>query len=138
MKLFLLLALVAISLDAQVNVAALFTKASVAGDLKTAESLLSSGLNPDSRDRFGRTLLINAVTFGDRQMASLLLSYHADPNAKREPDGSQFESTPLQCAARTGNLEMARLLINAGAEVNATGKAGRRRCRSRCFLVTWI
>ena len=62
---------------------------------------------------------------GIPQIASLLLSYHADPNAKREPDGSQFESTPLQCAARTGNLEMARLLINAGAEVNAKGNPGR-------------
>ncbi len=121
----MLLAFLASSLAAQENVAALFTKALVTGDLKTADTLLSSGLNPNSRDRFGRTLLITAATLGNPQIASLLLSYHADPNAKREPDGSQFESTPLQCAARTGNLEMARLLIDAGAEVNEKGNPGR-------------
>jgi ankyrin repeat protein len=123
-KLFLLLAWVTISLEAQADVTGLFTRASVAGDLKTAERLLASGLDPDSRDRFGRTLLINAATLGNPEIASLLLSYHANPNAKREPDGSRFESTPLQCAARAGNLEMARLLINAGADVNAKGKPG--------------
>ena len=123
MKLLLLLASIAASLEAQVDLNTLFTRASVAGDLKTAETLLSSGLNPDSRDRFGRTLLINAAALGDPGAARLLLSYHADPNAKREPDGG--ESTPLQCAARTGNLEVAQLLINAGADVNAKGKSGR-------------
>lgn len=124
MKLFLLLGLVAISLDAQVNVATLFTKASVTGDLKTAESLLSSGLNPDSRDRFGRTLLINAATLGNPQIASLLLSYHADPNAKREPDGSEFESgaTALYAAAAFGRDDVVKLLLERGADPTLCGQ----------------
>ncbi len=123
MKVLLLLGLAVTSLRAQVSVEAHFTQALVTGDLKTAESLLSAGLNPDSRDRFGRTLLINAATFGDNNIASLLLTYHADPNAptKRKPNADQFPATPLQCAARTGNLQMAGLLIDAGAEINATG-----------------
>ena len=102
-------------------------QALVKGDLKTAEGLLSAGLNPDLRDRFGRTLLTNVATFGDSNIASLLLSYHADPNAptKRKSNGEQSPATPLQCAARTGNLQMAGLLIDAGAEVNATGETGR-------------
>jgi len=124
MKVLLLLGLAVVSLWAQISVEARFTQALVTGDLKTAESLLSAGLNPDFRDRFGRTLLINAVTFGDNKIASLLLSHHADPNAPRKPNAGQFAATPLQCAARTGNLEMAALLINAGAEVDATGEAG--------------
>lgn len=129
MKLFLVLGLVVTSLQAQVSVEAPFMRAVVKGDLKTAENLLSAGLNPDLRDRFGRTLLINTATFGDTGIASLLLSYHADPNAptNRKPNAGEFPVTPLQCAARTGNLQMAGLLIDAGAEVNATGgtEAGR-------------
>jgi ankyrin repeat protein len=127
MKVFLLLGLAVVSLRAQISAEARFTQALIMGDLKTAESLLSGGLNPDSRDRFGQTPLIIAATFGDNKIASLLLSYHADPNAalKRQPDVGQLAATPLQCAARTGNLQMAGMLINAGAEVNATGEAGR-------------
>lgn len=121
MKLFLLLGLAVMSLRAQVSVEARFTQALVKGDLKTAESLLSAGLNPDTRDRFGRTLLINTASFGHNEIASLLLSYHADPNAPTNRNASQFPATPLQCAAREGNLQMAGLLIDAGAEVNATG-----------------
>ena len=111
------------SVQGQDSVEAQFTRALVKGDRKTAESLLSVGLNPDSRDRFGRTLLIKTVSFGDNEITSLLLSFHADPNAptKRASHPSEFPATPLQCAARTGNLQIAGLLIDAGAEVNATG-----------------
>jgi ankyrin repeat protein len=127
MKVLLLLGLTVVSLRAQRSVEALFTQALVAGDLKTAESLLSGGLNPDFRDLYGQTPLMIAAAFGDNKTASLLLSYHADPNAgpKRQAGVEQIAGTPLQCAARTGNLDMAGMLVKAGAQVDGTGAAGR-------------
>ncbi len=50
-----------------------------------------------------------------------LLEKGADPNARDEATGI----TPLMDAAKAGNIEIARLLIDNGADVNAKDRNGR-------------
>lgn len=69
-------------------------------------------------------------------VASLLLNWHADVQAKR-----QLEITPLHLAAMRGAEEMFRLLLDRGADAKAADKArcrplgrvfGHRHCTVRC------
>jgi ankyrin repeat protein/L-ascorbate metabolism protein UlaG (beta-lactamase superfamily) len=43
----------------------------------------------------------------------------ADPGATNERDNSQFRELPIHIVAATGNVEIARLLLDAGADVDA-------------------
>jgi ankyrin repeat protein len=100
--------------------------ASRRGDLKMAETLVSSGVNPDLPDEHGAPALWNAALFNQTRIVELLLAHHADPDAqvnRRQP--SQFPATALQCAASFGNLRMASLLITAGAHINSKASSGR-------------
>ena len=85
MKLFVLcLALSANGLPAEPNsVMQMLTKASRQGDLKTAETLLSSGVDPNFTNQYGRTPLYYAALFNRTDVAALLLNHHADPNTGR-------------------------------------------------------
>jgi ankyrin repeat protein len=92
------------------------------GNLKTAQSLLENGVNPNAPDRYGKTPLYYAASFNETQTVELLLASHADPNVgmdNRKP--SEFPATPLQIAAYMGNLRVAETLIAAGARMDATG-----------------
>jgi hypothetical protein len=84
-------------------------------DLKELERLLKEGLSPDLRDSSGQTLLASA---NDPDAMRLLLRYGADPNARN----SGNLETALFDAARSGNVEGIRLLIQSGAKVNAISK----------------
>src|SRR5690349_8340395 len=59
--------------------------------------------------------LVNAVKNNDLKVVRSLLTQHVDVNAP-EPDGS----TALHWAAQRNNLEIADLLIAAGANAKAT------------------
>ena len=114
--LFLFLALSGNFLRAEGNAAAeMLAKACRLGDTKTAEAIVSSGVDPDLPDQYGRTPLSYAASFNRNNVAALLIADHANPNLQ----------TPLQIAASLGNLRMTSILITAGARVNARGKAGR-------------
>jgi ankyrin repeat protein len=123
-----LLALSINSLRADVNAATeRLVKASRVGDLKTVETFLSSGLNPDLPDRYGRTPLYYAASFNETKVVELLLAYHANPNAPitSESAGSEFPISPLQNAASMGNLRATSMLLASGAEIEAKGATGR-------------
>jgi ankyrin repeat protein len=111
MKLLLLfLALSVDALQADGNTAAeMLAKACRAGDLKTAETFLSSGVDPDLPDQYGRTPLYYAASFNRTKVVALLLAYHAHPNRR---------SSPLQVAAYMGNLHITEMLFAAGAQIN--------------------
>jgi ankyrin repeat protein len=68
---------------------------------------------------YGQTPLILAAE-GSDFMVGLLLGAHANVHAKNERTGE----TALFIAARSGGLESAKLLIAAGADVNAVSEAG--------------
>ncbi len=86
--------------------------AAIGDHKRETDLLLARGEDTNARDRFGHTPLFFAKS---AYVALVLFSHGADPNARRE-DGA----TPLHRAARTGNRQVARVLIGAGADVNAS------------------
>ena len=63
-----------------------------------------------------------AVAAGHPAAVRLLLERGADPRAR-----STRGDTPLTFAARDGNVDSARLLVEAGADVNEATATGSRR-----------
>lgn len=126
--LFLFLGFSAAILAADANAAMqMLFKASRLGDLKNAETLLSSGVDPNLSDQYGRTPLYYAALFNRNEVAALLLTHDADPNAQAHSGvlRSELPQTPLQIAASMGNLRMASMLVIAGAHVDAKTEGGR-------------
>ncbi len=80
-------------------------------DLPTAQRLLHAGANANAANRYGVTPLSLAAINRNAAMAEALLKAGADANSK-----------VLMTAARTGNPEIVRLLIEHGANVNAKGE----------------
>lgn len=113
---FLLLALSAGVLRGEGNAAEMLAKACRVGDLKTAEAVLSSGIDPDQVDRYRKTPLYYAASFNETKIVGLLLAHHANPNSG---------SLALQAAAELGNLRIAEMLVTAGAQINAKSPTGR-------------
>jgi uncharacterized protein len=115
------------------------------------QSLLVSGLNVNTYDEFCSTLLMNAVRYSNEDVIQFLIDTGADVNAPsslfplqenvtplmeaRTPNVTKLllgaganvhamdsnNNTPLIFAAADGNLEIIKLLVEAGANVNTTG-----------------
>jgi hypothetical protein len=86
-----------------------------ARDFEKLKKLFQKGLNPDATDSHSRTLL---QTTNDDEVARLLLQHGANANVQ---DPATLE-TPLFEAARKGDLERIRILLEAGADVNAVSE----------------
>ena len=109
--------------------------ASRSGHAQAAELLLDKGANPNAHGTRGQTALMWAVAQKHPDVVTVLLAHHADLNLKSDrydevmavpphgylpynkaiPHGSE---TALMFAARVGDLESAKLLLAAGANVN--------------------
>ena len=105
------------------------------GNPAVVEMLVASGANPNARGARGQTALMWAVAQKHPAVVSVLLTHGADINA-RSDTWSQVMAVPphglpeynraiphggdtaLMFAARAGDLESARLLVRAGADVN--------------------
>jgi hypothetical protein len=85
----------------------------------TAWLLLSRGVDPNTRDVHGLTLLHAAAWCGDESAVELLLKAGADPNA-RDAEGN----TPLHVAARREFPQVVLLLLKYGADPNAANARG--------------
>lgn len=84
------------------------------GDIEHVRELLENGANPNKRDSDGYlplTLVTSAEFNVSVEIAALLLEYGADPN---RPDSLP----PLFNASSVGDLELVRLLVDRGADVN--------------------
>jgi ankyrin repeat protein len=105
------------------------------GNLNAVKLLIDRGANVNGADEFkGYTPLMFAATENQPEVAKLLIERGAHVNAasrrfefgelKSASGGALMERaeggmTPLQYAAREGNVEVGRVLILAGADVNA-------------------
>jgi len=105
------------------------------GNINAVKLLLDRGVNVNAADEFkGYTPLLFAATENQPEVARLLIEHGADVNApsrrfefgslKEASGGALMERaeggmTPLQYAAREGNVETGQVLIAAGANVNA-------------------
>uniref|UniRef100_A0A0G4F022 Uncharacterized protein n=1 Tax=Chromera velia CCMP2878 TaxID=1169474 RepID=A0A0G4F022_9ALVE len=69
---------------------------------------------------FGQTALYAAVERGNEYMVSVLLQYHADPNSIE----FQYKKSPLMLAVEYGHMTIARMLLDAAAEVNRQDRDG--------------
>jgi len=94
------------------------------GRIEVFKLLLSDGANKDVTHSGNETLLHLAVGSGNLELTKMLLDLGADKDAKRTDNGF----TPLITAAFTSrngsHVEIARLLIAAGADTHATTTHG--------------
>lgn len=93
----------------------LLTVAVHLGDEDMVAVLVAHGANVDALDTFGNTPLFWAVGVPSAppEIADILLSAGADPNVR-----NRMGATPLWNAALMGRVEVIRLLILYGAEIN--------------------
>jgi ankyrin repeat protein len=124
--------------------------ASRTGKPDAVKVLLDRGVQVNAKETWGdTTALMWAVSEGHPAVVKMLIDRGADVNARSKfvpsATGRGFEGatpvaskagqppeehasgllTPLMFAAREGDLESARLLVAAGAEINATGGDGK-------------
>jgi len=99
----------------------------VCGTTWVAEKLLEDGLKHiDIRDSWGMTSLHWAVLCGNIRVVELLLKKGADPNMRSTPQswaGGPRRGTPLGVATSYNSIEIARLLVQHGADVNGKDNA---------------
>ncbi|MFY9317284.1 MAG: ankyrin repeat domain-containing protein [Burkholderiales bacterium] len=93
-------------------------KAADIGDAKAVAGFLSQGLDPNSTDKQGNTLLMIAAVQGHEALAKLLIERKADV-ARRSPAGD----SALMLASLKGHLGIVKLLIERGAPMSHSGWA---------------
>jgi ankyrin repeat protein len=94
----------------------LLLKSVEAGDVPKVESLLNQGLDANTADLQGNSLLMIAARVGQRDMAAFLISRKASVTRR-----SPFGDTALMFASLKGHLPIVRLLVDNGAEVSHSG-----------------
>lgn len=93
------------------------------GDLQLLERLLQAGAPPDATFLQGYdslTALEVAIRQGKADIASRLLELDADPNGPTVRNG-----IPLLLCVALGEIEMAEMLLDFGADVNGWNESGR-------------
>jgi ankyrin repeat protein len=92
------------------------------GSAAVVEQLLKAGVNPEATGPLGETALHTCAHSGNADVAKALLAR----GAKVDAGDSWRGQTPLMWAAAQGHAAMVRVLVEAGADVNA-----------RSTVVTW-
>ena len=115
--------------------------ASRTGNPQVVERLLASGADPNARAVRGQTALMWAASQRHSDVVGVLLEYGADVHARSEtwsqvmavpphshPENQQSVphggNTALTFAARVGDVSSARMLVNAGADVDDADARG--------------
>jgi ankyrin repeat protein len=93
------------------------------GDTIGVRLLLIAGIAPDVQDKDGLTALSAAAAGGYRETAQALLAHGANVDFRN--GWNMLLSTPLVQAAGNGHVDVVKLLLDKGADVNATDNSGR-------------
>lgn len=88
------------------------------GDLKEAQNLIDQGYDINGFDMEGNTPLLYAASENNLDAVKFLLDLGADVNAH---DEEKIAETPLGQVAQNCTYEMARTLIDAGADPTIPG-----------------
>lgn len=91
-------------------------KAVNAGDVATVAGFLDKGLDPDTTDKEGQTILMTASRLGHLELVKLLIARKASVT-RQSPQGD----TALKFAALKGHLAVAQLLLAHGGQINPPG-----------------
>jgi ankyrin repeat protein len=91
-------------------------KAVEGGDVKTVAGFLDRGLDPNTTDTSGHTLLMTASRLGHLELARLLIARKASVT-RRSVQGD----TALMFASLKGHVEVANLLVTHGAQLQHDG-----------------
>ena len=83
------------------------------------EFALNNGCPVDIKDRFYKTALMHAAAAGQADTVKYLLKHKADPNMT-----DNMKWTPLHHAVSSGGLSVAKLLVEAGADIHAKTQNG--------------
>ena len=86
--------------------------------------LVVSHVNLDFQDNQGETALHVAARYGHKSCCELLLSGTSEQKASTEITEKTFGWTPLHIAAVDGNLDIVKVLIDAGADLSRTDDSG--------------
>jgi ankyrin repeat protein len=94
-------------------------RAAELGDANGVDQMIGKGMDPNTADAKGNTLLIIAVREGHRDVVGALVRRKANANKR-----NQYGDTALMLASLRGDREIARTLIElGGAEVKHSGWA---------------
>ncbi|MFZ4063274.1 MAG: ankyrin repeat domain-containing protein [Polynucleobacter sp.] len=94
-----------------------FTKAAKFDDVSEVQSLLSKGISPNTKDPKGNPMLFVAIREKSLKVVDLLIANKSiDVNLTNKSG-----ETPLMIASIDGELEVDKLLVQKGAEVNRIG-----------------
>lgn len=85
-------------------------------DTQTVLGLLGRGMDANTADRQGTTLLMMAARNGNNDVVKALLAGRANVNRR-----NQYGDTALSIAALNGKLEAVKLLISHKAEISPSG-----------------
>jgi ankyrin repeat protein len=103
----------------------LLVNAMAAADLAEVRTQLAAGADPDARDRAGVPVVAIAASRGWADGVAALVAAGADPSQQvRGPKRGDFHGPLLNLPAANGSLETARVLIEAGAALDAADKTG--------------
>lgn len=103
--------------DARTNLrrTALLIATTYSGNLEVVKLLLDHGADVKSKDTYDETVLTSAAKRSDADMVRELILAGADLNARSFPLPVEPSFTPLAWAAREGNIETVKLLLEHGA-----------------------
>lgn len=97
------------------------------GSIKGFQRLLERGADPNLQTERGYSAVSNAARRNECEWLKSVLAHGGDPNLRSRPDSrftGNYLPTPIYDAIRARNVKTARLLIKAGADLNARDSAG--------------
>lgn len=90
------------------------------GEIKQVKAAIAAGADVNEKDEYGTTVLYYAARKADKELVGLLLSNGADANIlNNEGDTPLYYAVKGDDTGEIDNIDVVRLLIEKGADVNA-------------------